>query len=45
VAVAVAKTAIETGVAQKDIENWDEYIIQLRQRVARVHANYKISQK
>lgn len=45
VAVAVAKAAIETGVAQKNIENWDEYILQLRQRVARVHANYKISQK
>lgn len=45
VAVAVAKTAIETGVAQINIENWDDYILQLRQRVARVHANYKISQK
>lgn len=45
VAVAVAKAAIKTGVAQIKIDNWDKYILQLRQRVARVHTNYKISQK
>jgi malate dehydrogenase (oxaloacetate-decarboxylating)(NADP+) len=45
VAVAVAKAAIESGVAQRPIENWDEYKLELRKRVARVHENYKIMQK
>ncbi|MBN2777915.1 MAG: hypothetical protein JXR36_09740 [Bacteroidales bacterium] len=45
VAVAVAKAAIESGVARKSITNWDEYKMQLRQRVARVHNNYKLSEK
>lgn len=41
VAVAVAKAAISSGVARIMIDNWDEYIIQLRNRVKRVHENYK----
>lgn len=33
VAPAVAKAAIESGVAQKKIENWEEYKIQLNKRL------------
>ena len=33
VAPAVAKAAIESGVAQKTIENWDEYAIELNKRL------------
>ncbi|OIR14136.1 NADP-dependent malic enzyme [mine drainage metagenome] len=33
VAPAVAKAAIESGVAQKIIENWDEYAIELNKRL------------
>ncbi|MCF0206599.1 MAG: malate dehydrogenase [Bacteroidales bacterium] len=44
VAPAVAKAAIETGVARREITNWDEYKMQLRERVKRVHDNfYKIN--
>ena len=45
VAVAVANAAIESGVARKTIDNWDEYKMLLRQRVARVHENYRLSEK
>jgi len=45
VAVAVAKAAIESGVAQTNIEDWDKYKDELRKRVARVHENYRISEK
>jgi len=41
VATAVAKAAIETGVARKEITNWDNYKTELRNRVKRVHDNYK----
>jgi malate dehydrogenase (oxaloacetate-decarboxylating)(NADP+) len=41
VAIAVAKAAIESGVARKKIENWNEYKETLQKRVARVHNNYK----
>jgi malate dehydrogenase (oxaloacetate-decarboxylating)(NADP+) len=41
VAVAVAKAAIDSGVARRKIENWDDYKQELRARVARVHENYK----
>lgn len=40
VAVAVAKAAIDSGVARKTISNWDEYKLELRARVERVHRNY-----
>jgi len=40
VAVAVAKAAISSGVAKIKIENWDDYILNLRKRVQRVHENY-----
>lgn len=40
VAVAVAKAAIKSGVARKNITDWDEYILVLRNRVKRVHENY-----
>lgn len=43
VAPAVAKAAIESGVARKTINNWDEYKLQLRKRVERVHHNYQIT--
>jgi malate dehydrogenase (oxaloacetate-decarboxylating)(NADP+) len=33
VAPAVAKAAIESGVAQKTIANWDEYVIELNKRL------------
>ncbi|HKI46782.1 MAG TPA: NADP-dependent malic enzyme [Balneolales bacterium] len=33
VAPAVAKAAIETGVARKKIENWDKYVFQLEERM------------
>ncbi|MFN5334193.1 MAG: NADP-dependent malic enzyme [Bacteroidota bacterium] len=33
VAPAVAKAAIESGVAQKKINNWDEYALQLNKRL------------
>lgn len=33
VAPAVAKAAIESGVAQKKIENWDAYVIELNKRL------------
>lgn len=41
VATAVAKAAIEAGVARKNIENWDIYKEELRGRVKKVHDNYK----
>ncbi|GAT75931.1 malic enzyme [Ehrlichia ruminantium] len=34
VAPAVAKSAIESGVARRNIENWDEYIKQLESRLS-----------
>ncbi len=40
VAPAVAKAAMETGVARKNITDWEEYRLQLRERVKRVHENY-----
>ncbi len=40
VAVAVAKAAIESGVARKTITDWEEYKLILRNRVKRVHENY-----
>ncbi len=40
VATAVAKAAIESGVARKEIKDWDEYKLILRNRVKRVHENY-----
>ncbi|NLB86875.1 MAG: malate dehydrogenase [Bacteroidales bacterium] len=40
VAVAVAKAAIETKVANKIIKDWETYKIELRKRVERVHNNY-----
>jgi len=40
VAVAVAKAAITSGVANIIINNWDEYILKLRNRVKRVHENF-----
>ncbi|WP_317046464.1 NADP-dependent malic enzyme [Hydrotalea sandarakina] len=33
VAPAVAKAAIETGVAQRTIDNWDEYVLELNKRL------------
>ena len=33
VAPAVAKAAVESGVAQKAIENWDAYIVELNKRL------------
>ncbi|MFL9484724.1 NADP-dependent malic enzyme [Chitinophagaceae bacterium LWZ2-11] len=33
VAPAVAKAAMESGVAQKQIENWDEYVLELNKRL------------
>jgi malate dehydrogenase (oxaloacetate-decarboxylating)(NADP+) len=33
VAPAVAKAAIESGVAQKPITNWDEYVVELNKRL------------
>ncbi|MBN9298972.1 MAG: NADP-dependent malic enzyme [Filimonas sp.] len=33
VAPAVAKAAIESGVAQKPIENWDGYVVELNKRL------------
>src|SRR5690606_36584499 len=33
VAPAVAKAAIETGVARKPIEDWDAYVVELRNRL------------
>ncbi len=45
VAVAVAKAAINSGVAQNNIKNWDEYKNTLRERVKRVHNNYILSNK
>ena len=41
VAPAVAKAAMETGVARRNITDWEEYKLQLRARVRRVHDNYK----
>ncbi|MCL7989369.1 NADP-dependent malic enzyme [Sphingobacterium sp. lm-10] len=35
VSVAVAKAAIESGVARKSIENWDEYTTELRKRLGK----------
>lgn len=35
VAPAVAKAAVESGVARISIDNWDEYIEQLRQRLGK----------
>ena len=43
VAVAVAKAAIKSGVARRKIENWEDYKIELRNRVKRVHENFKLS--
>jgi len=40
VASAVAKAAIQSGVARKTIENWEDYKMILRSRVKRVHENY-----
>ncbi len=40
VAVAVAKAAIESGVARKNIEDWENYKLQLRNRVKKVHDSY-----
>ncbi len=40
VAPAVAKAAMETGVARRNITDWEEYKLQLRARVKRVHENY-----
>lgn len=40
VAVAVAKAAIDTKVANKTIENWETYKAELRKRVERVRKNY-----
>ncbi len=40
-AIAVAKAAIESGVARKQIHDWDAYREELRKRVRRVHENYK----
>ncbi|UOD98001.1 NADP-dependent malic enzyme [Ehrlichia ruminantium] len=34
VAPAVAKSAIESGVARRNIENWDEYVKQLESRLS-----------
>jgi malate dehydrogenase (oxaloacetate-decarboxylating)(NADP+) len=33
VAPAVAKAAMESGVAQKDIANWDSYVVELNKRL------------
>lgn len=41
IAPAVAKAAIKSGVARKNIENWEEYKENLKKRVSRVHENYK----
>lgn len=40
-AVAVAKAAIDSGVAQHKITDWEAYKKQLTERVKRVHDNYK----
>jgi malate dehydrogenase (oxaloacetate-decarboxylating)(NADP+) len=40
VAVAVAKEAIASGVAKLIIEDWNDYKLQLRQRVRNVHKRY-----
>ncbi len=45
VAVAVAKAAMESGVARRNIENWDNYKLELRERVKRVHENHKVIKK
>ena len=42
VATAVAKAAIKSGVAQAPIEDWENYKINLRKRVERVHNNYNL---
>lgn len=42
VSPAVAKAAIETGVARKIITDWDKYKEELNVRVQRVHKNYKL---
>gem|GEM_PF-6903881 len=31
---------METGVARRNITDWEEYKLQLRARVRRVHDNY-----
>lgn len=41
VSPAVAKAAIETGVARKPITDWEGYKAELKTRVYRVHSNYK----
>lgn len=45
VAPAVAKAAIESGVATINITNWEEYKNKLAKRIQRVHNNYYITEK
>ncbi|MDR2836409.1 MAG: hypothetical protein LBV69_09540 [Bacteroidales bacterium] len=40
VAVAVAQAAIKSGAARIKIDDWEEYRINLRNKVERVHMNY-----
>ena len=35
--IAVAKAAIDSGVATKKIENWDDYKFELRMRIQKTH--------
>jgi len=42
VSPAVAKAAIDSGVARKTITDWDKYKEELKIRVDRVHRNYKL---
>jgi len=35
--IAVAKAAMESGVARKNIENWDDYKFELKSRVMHTH--------
>ncbi len=45
VAPAVAKAAMESGIAKSKINNFEEYITTLRTRVSRVHENFKLLNK
>jgi malate dehydrogenase (oxaloacetate-decarboxylating)(NADP+) len=42
VSPAVAKAAMDTGVARKSITDWDKYREELKTRVYRVHKNYQL---
>lgn len=41
VSTAVAKAAIESGVARKNITDWDAYKAELRRRMAAIHSDKK----